>query len=122
MENANTSVYINKLQQFVDTINSRVNRSIRRRPKDVQNQDVLAVSYSKPILDRKKPKYKVGDLVRISKYNIPFRKGYKPQYTNEVFTIGKVYMTSPPTYEIIDNNGEPIMGKFYQQELVLFIQ
>ena len=30
-----------------------------------------------------KPKFKIGDRVRISKNDIPFRKGHKPQFTDK---------------------------------------
>ena len=47
----------------------------------------MSILYSKPLRDFKKPTFKVGDRVRISKYDLPFRKGYKQQFTREVFEI-----------------------------------
>ena len=35
----------------------------------------------------KNPKFKIGDRFRISKYELPFMKGYKAQFTQEVFEI-----------------------------------
>ena len=55
------------------------------RPNTVKNCDFLSILYSKPLRDFKKPIFKVGDRVRISKCDLPFRKGYKPQNTREVF-------------------------------------
>ena len=63
------------------------------------------------------PKFKPGDFVRIAKKDLPFRKGYKQTYTNEVFEIQKVATFNPPTYNLIDASREEIKGKFYQQEL-----
>ena len=40
--------------------------------------------YSNPLREFMKPTFKIGDRVRISKYDSPFRKGYKPQF-NEKF-------------------------------------
>ena len=37
-----------------------------------------------------KLKFKVGDRVRISKKDIPFPKGYKPQFTDEIFEISVI--------------------------------
>ena len=51
------------------------------RPNTVKNCDFMSILYSKPLLEFKKPIFKIGDRLRISKYNLPFRKGYKPQFT-----------------------------------------
>ena len=59
--------------------------SIDLIPKNLKNSDFLSILYSKPLRDFRKPKFKMGDRVRISKHDSPFRKGYKPQYTQEVF-------------------------------------
>ena len=45
----------------------------------------MSIFYSKPLLGYKKPTFKTGDRVRISKYDSPFRRCYKPQFTREVF-------------------------------------
>ena len=63
------------------------------------------------------PKLKVGDYVRVAKVDLPFRKGYKQRFTDEVFEILSVPTFNPPTYGLIDSNGETIKGKFYQPEL-----
>jgi hypothetical protein len=67
-----------------------------------------------------KPKFKVGDKVRISKYKKVFDKGYLPNWTTELFTVSKVLNTTPITYKIKDYNDEEIEGSFYEQELVKF--
>ena len=73
--------YIHKLPQFITTLNSRRNSSIDMKPNTVKNCDFMSILYSKPLREFKKPKFKIGDRVRISKYDLPFRKGYKPQFT-----------------------------------------
>ena len=73
--------YIHKLPQFITTLNSRRNSSIDMGPNTVKNCDFLSILYSKALREFKKPIFKVGDRVRISKYNLLFRKGYKPQFT-----------------------------------------
>ena len=70
--------YIHKLPQFVTTLDSRRNSSLDMRPNTVKNCDIMSNLYSKPLRDFKKPTFKIGDRVRISKYVLPFRKGYKP--------------------------------------------
>ena len=71
--------YIHKLPQFITTLNSRRNSSIDKRTNAVKNCDFMSILYSKPLREFKKPTFKIGDRVRISKYDFPFRKGYKPQ-------------------------------------------
>ena len=67
-----------------------------------------------------KPKFKVGDKVRIStkyKRNV-FDKGYTPNWTEEVFTVDKIQYTNPMTYKGKDLRGEDIQGSFYKPELL----
>ena len=37
-----------------------------------------------------KPKFEIGDRVRISKIDFPFQKGNKPQFTGELFEISSI--------------------------------
>ena len=67
--------------------------------------------------NKKDPKFKVGDHVRISKYKNIFAKGYTPNWSEEVFVISKIKNTVPQTYVINDLNGEEITGSFYEKEL-----
>ena len=78
--------YIHNLSQFVTTLISRKKCSIDLIPKTVKNSDFLSILYSKPLREYKKPKFKIGDRVRISKYDLPFRKGYC-QFTQEVLEV-----------------------------------
>ena len=70
-----------------------------------------------------KPKFKIGDKVRISKFkrNV-FDKGYTPNWTEEMFTIDKIQHTNPITYKLKDLNNEEIQGSFYEAELLKAIQ
>ena len=77
--------YIPKLTQFVTTLTSRRNCSMVLIPKIVKNSDVFSILYSKPLREFRKPKFENGERVRISKYDLPFRKGYRPQSTDESF-------------------------------------
>ena len=92
--------YIHKLTQFVTTLNSRTNFSIDLIPKNAKNSNFLSILYSKPLREFRKPKFKIGDRVCISKYDLPFRKGYQPQCTQEVFETVTISSKKPPTYTI----------------------
>ena len=74
MEN-NGYKYIHRLTQFVTTLNSRRNCSIDLIPKKVKNSDFLSILYSKPLREFGKTMFKIGERDRISKYDLPFRKG-----------------------------------------------
>ena len=88
------------------------------RPNTVKNCDFMSILYSKPLREFKNSTFKIGDRVRISKYDLPFCKGYKPQFTREVFGIVAIATRKPPTYKIIkDEQDEIIQVKFHQKEL-----
>ena len=112
---------IHKLPQFIATLNSRNNRSIDMRPNHVKNSDFMLILYSEPLRENKKPKFGIGDRVLIFKYDLPFRKGYKPQFTQEFFEIVAIATKKPPTYTIKDAQEEVIRGKFYEKELIRVI-
>ena len=57
-------------------------------------------------------KYKRGDKVRISKYKRHFEKGYTLNWTEEIFTIDKINMTNPVTYQVRGLNNEKMLGFF----------
>ena len=92
------------------------------RPNTVKKCDFMSVVYSKPLREFKKPTLKTGDRVGISKYDMPFRKGYKPQFTREIFEIVAIATRKPPTNTIKDEQDEIIRGKFYQKDLIKVIQ
>ena len=102
--------HIHKLPQFIATMNSRNNRSIDMKPNHVRNSDFMSIYYIKPLREYKKPKFGIGDRVRISKYDLPFRKGYKPQFTQEIFGIVTIATKKPPTYTIKDKQEEVIFS------------
>ena len=77
--------------------------------------------YAKAVNNKIKPKYKLGDMVRIytlSKGGGTFRKGYKPAFSNEIFSIYKVDTRLPiPRYYLLDSKNEKIDGSFQAHEL-----
>ena len=114
------NVYIDKLDDIVNEYNNNVcYRTIKMKPVDVK--DNTYIDFKKEVND-KDPKFKVGDHVRISKYNNIFAKVYTPNWSEEVFVIKKVKNTVPWTYVecmlsmyFHDLNGEEIIGAFYEK-------
>ena len=87
-----TYSYIIQLQSFVQTINTRVNRVTTLAPNKVTKKDVpylLSLTFNASATLVRQTKFYVGDFVRISKADLPFRKGYEQTVTNEV--EGKFY-------------------------------
>ena len=106
------NVYFDGLDDIVNKYNNTVHRSIIMKPIDITcdsyteyNEDVNVT----------KPKFKVGDHVRISKYKNIFAKGYTQNWSEEVFVLSKIKNTVPWTCMISDLNGEPITGSFYEK-------
>ena len=114
MTSISKNVYIDKLDDIVDEYNNTYHITVKMKPIDVK--DNTYINTDKEIND-KGPKFKVGDHVRISKYNNIFVKGYTPNSSEEVFVIKKVKNTVPWTYVINDLNGEEITETFSEKEL-----
>ena len=73
--------------------------------------------YPPPSSPRPSPKLKAGDRVRLSKEARPFRKGYLPGWTEEVFVVRRVVPGSVPTYKVEEFDGTLVQGTFYEPEL-----
>ena len=105
-------VHIDKLDDIVNKYNNTYHNTINMKP--VYS---AYIDCSKEIND-KDPKFKVGDIVKISRYKNIFAKGYVPNWSEELFVIKKVKKkTVPWTYVISDLKGEEIVGTFYEKEL-----
>ena len=91
------------------------------RTNTVRNCHFMSFPYSKHLREDKKPTFKNGDRLRTSKYDLPFRKSYNPQFTREVFETLAIATRKPPTYTIKDEQDENIQGEYYQKELIKVI-
>ena len=91
------------------------------RPDDVNYHNANSLRerlYKSENINKTHKRFKKDDIVRITKDKGNFAKGYLPNFTDELFRISRVNNTSPPSYRIIDLEGEEIKGIFYNQELV----
>ena len=102
------------LDDIVDKYNNAVHRTIKTKPVDVT--DDFYAKYNEDF-NKKDPKLKVGDHVRISKYENIFSKGHSPNCWEEVFVVSKIKNAAPWTCIINDLNCEEIIGSFYEKEL-----
>ena len=114
MTSISKNVYIDKLDAIVNKYNNTYHTTIKMKPIDVKDNTYINTNKE---INYKDPKFKVGDYVRISKYENTFAKGYMPNWSEEVFVVDKIKNTVPWTYVINDLNGEEITGTFYENEL-----
>ena len=68
-------MYIHKLDDIVNEYNNTYHRIIKMRPIDVKGNTYINIDKE---VNNKKPKFIVGDHVRISKCKKSFAKGYTP--------------------------------------------
>lgn len=114
----NSYRYVHLLKNVLKSYNASVHRSTGYAPINVTPE-------LEPIIFKKmygyervvKYKFEINDHVRISKLKQTFRKGYLPNWTDEVFIIYKRYPTHPPTYLLKDLKGSNVEGRFYEEEL-----
>ena len=76
------NVYFDVLDDIVNKYNNTVHRTIKMKPIDVTGDSYAEYNED---FNKKDPKFKVGDHVRISRYKDIFVKGYAPDLSEEVF-------------------------------------
>ena len=118
----NSTVFTDILPQIVEEYNNTYHSTIKMTPKEASLKKNESIAYlnsyrDEPFPKFKKPSFKEGDKVRISKYRGIFDKSYKGNWSEELFVIYKTQPTIPITYKIKDLLGEDIKGSFYEQEL-----
>jgi hypothetical protein len=119
--------YIDVLQDLVKSYNDTYHKSIKMAPSEVTEEtegEVLKNLYGKAWAEdkkRKKPKFKEGDFVRMSKLKGVFEKGYMGNFTEEVLIVDKVKLSAVPQimYKLKDWNNDALEGSFYDKELQL---
>ena len=108
------NVYHDALDDIVNKYNNTVHSTTEIKPIDVTDDSFAEYNEE---TNKKDPKFKIGNHVRISKYKNIFANGYTPNWSEEVFIVSKIKNTVPWTYDISDMNGEEIIGSFYEKEL-----
>lgn len=115
----NTVKWYDVIQQFVRNINNSVCRTTGMKPNDINEKNAQAVwdKLYTPIPTPKKPKYRVGDQVRLALKKEVFDRGYLASFSDEIFDIALVNKTDPPTYVLKRNDGSFFKGKIYENQM-----
>ncbi|KAE9522209.1 hypothetical protein AGLY_017391 [Aphis glycines] len=87
--------WYNTISKIMYNYNNTKHRTIKCTPNEAR-MDTNKIKFNTQFNDTLyKPKLKVNDKVRISKYKHIFSKGYTPNWTTEIFTVSKVLQTNP---------------------------
>ena len=107
------------LDDIVDKYNNAYHNRVKINPIDVKSN-----SYAEHNVDAnaKDAKFKIGDNVRISKYNNIFAKGYRPKWSKELFVNSKTKNTVPWTYVINELNGKELLELFMEKNCRVLIK
>ena len=109
MTSISKNMYIDKLDDIINKYNNTYHGIIKVKPVDIKSSTYFDFNKKN---NKEGPKFKVGDNVRISKYENIFVNSYIRNWSIEVFVIKKVKNTVPWTYVISDLNGEEIVGTY----------
>jgi hypothetical protein len=112
---------------FVQTYNNRIHRMTGVSPYQAENDPNAEIEIQKKQsqyhskIKEKQPKYKIGDMVRISKIPGKFSRGYQERASQEIFKIHSINLNMKiPMYVLSNYRGDEIIkGTFYEFELVL---
>ena len=98
--------------------NKDVHRTIRMTPANASLPSSTSVIAQRLHVEKGgRGKFHVGDKVRISLAKNVFDKGYEANWTEEIYIVESVKNTMPVSYKLKDLMGEPIIGRFYEEEL-----
>ena len=108
--------WIDVLPKIIKQYNSTYHRTIKMKPIDVtkDKEDKLLSTVYYYEISQSKPKYEIGDRVRLSAYVDLFRNKLKTNWTKEIFTISKVIKSNVVYYKV-----EGIQEGIYEEELQL---
>ena len=116
----NNTIWIKDLDKLVKDYNLSRHRTIKMKPIDASkksNENIVRKNYNFEITN-KKPKFRIGDKVRISLLKNTFEKGYTSNWSEQIYVIYDMKSSNVHYYYLKDLNGNKIDGMFYEQELL----
>ena len=118
-----TKNWVDRIDKLLRKYNNRVHSSIHMTPKkasEPSNEPYLLELQDAKVdkIKATKPRFKINDIVRISKQKGIFDKGYTANWSFDLFKIVEVLPTKPPTYKLYDLQRDKVIeGSFYNEEL-----
>ena len=109
--------WLNHLDAAMEKYNNRVHGTTKMTPFEMVT-NTNKINNIKINKNEKRPKFQVGDYVRVPDKRNIYSKGYTTNWNRELFKIHKINPTNPVTYGLVDENNEQIEGKYYEQELL----
>lgn len=117
--------YLHALEKIVHAYNHSVHSAHGFKPAELDKTNEMEAferlyggKDDKKSLVERKPKFKVGDKVLLSKTKRPFEKGSAASWLDEVFTVAKVNIDHEPiTYYIKDSENVDVFGCVYEYEM-----
>ena len=133
MEHHNSVRWVDFIRPALSIYQSRKHSSIGMSPDEAEDEENHAAIYDKLlrkyakddriryIKNKKLPKFRKGDIVKIFKKKGIFTRGFNQSVTKEYFTIYHIdRRLSKDRYYLKDLTGERIIGSFYSEYLVPF--
>ena len=114
----NTRRYVECLPELVKSYNDTFHRTIGMTPNEASkknNENIVLQRLNGPSLSN--PKFKINDIVRVSRYRGTFDKGYLPNWSEEYYRVTEIKDTIPPVYVLSDMMHNVLQGTFYGHEL-----
>lgn len=124
----NTTRYVDVLPKITNVYNNSVHRTIKMKPKNVDEKNVLKVYNNTHNFHRKNDinmdiyhqPFEIGDFVRVIRRKNVFEPGYTNKWSKEKFKITEIIEKKPFFfYKIKDSEERPVREKFYKYELQL---
>ena len=117
----NNTIWYNILPKLIKIYNNRYHSTIKMKPIEVNKNNERDIkeniyTYNKT---SKNPKFKIGDLVRISlkRRDLFDKPSSNIKWSEELFKIHSINKSNVIAYKIKDLNDEIIKGIFYEREL-----
>jgi Domain of unknown function (DUF5679)/Integrase core domain len=113
------------LKSCLENYNNSFHNSVKMTPIEASKKENIEIVHANLYPENKeininKPKYKIGDKVRVKIEKKVFDKAYEQTFSDEVCTIDKILKTIPITYQVKDSENHIIKGKYYEEELVIY--
>ena len=117
----NDTIWIKDFNKLVNEYNNSYHRSIKMKPtlaSKKSDENIVRNNLYNFKITNKKPKFTIGDRVRVSLLKNTFEKSYTSNWSEEIFIIDDVKTSNVHYYFLKDLNREKIYGIFYEQELL----